>query len=623
MRTEDGHIIQKCLDGDSAAFGFLVDKYKASIYAFAYSRLNNFHDAEDVTQQVFIKAYEKLRTLKRWESFLAWLYSITSNLCKMHLRERSKQLDHESMENVDPDTLEILSLDSYRDRIARESAIDSLQESLDALPEIYSKVLILYYLGGMSNKEIARFLGTSSANIRQRLTRARSQLREEMIAMMSKTYTEQRLQASFTFQIVEAAKRIKIQPMPRMTGVPWGISLAAGIMFAVLSLSPHLSFFNSLAVPMNPPLVTETRVPKVGEIPVEILETAQISTITSMEAEGNDRNISSLSPQDAAPMAALGKADTWTTKSDMPTARYGLCCGIVNGKLYVIGGAEDLEISTIVEEYDPQTDKWVKKADMPTQRVFCSASVVDAKIYVMGGHETKDKIVSTVEEYDPATDKWTRKADMLSPNARFSASTVNGKIYAIGGFAGGVSARVEEYNPKTDTWTKKANMPTARGSISTCVVNNQIYAIGGALPDPIIPTVEEYDPVRDTWTKKADMPTPRVQHSTVAVNGYIYAVGGASDFSGETLSIVERYDPSTDVWVKKTDMPAPKAQFSIGAMDGYIYVFGGSPKFMAANMPAVPPLSDVEVYNTGFVPKSQGNAIDARGKFLASWGQIK
>ena len=73
MRTEDGYIINKCLDGNSAAFGFLVDKYKGSIYAFAYSRLGNFHDAEDVAQEVFIKAYQNLRNLRRWDNFLAWL----------------------------------------------------------------------------------------------------------------------------------------------------------------------------------------------------------------------------------------------------------------------------------------------------------------------------------------------------------------------------------------------------------------------------------------------------------------------------------------------------------------------------------------------------------------------
>ena len=49
MRTEDGHIIHKCLGGDTVAFGLLVDKYRASVYALAYSKLGNFHDAEDVT----------------------------------------------------------------------------------------------------------------------------------------------------------------------------------------------------------------------------------------------------------------------------------------------------------------------------------------------------------------------------------------------------------------------------------------------------------------------------------------------------------------------------------------------------------------------------------------------
>jgi len=77
MRTEDGYIIHKCLNGEQAAFGLLVDKYKASVYALAHSKLRNFHDAEDITQEVFIKAYQKLHTLKRWDNFLAWLYSIT------------------------------------------------------------------------------------------------------------------------------------------------------------------------------------------------------------------------------------------------------------------------------------------------------------------------------------------------------------------------------------------------------------------------------------------------------------------------------------------------------------------------------------------------------------------
>ena len=146
MRTEDGHIISKCLNGDSAAFGLLVDKYKASIYALAYSKLRNFHDAEDVTQDVFLIAYQKLRTLRQWDSFLAWLHAMTLNACKLKMRERSRRPDQEFIEDKDPKTLKVLSIAAYRE----ERLDESLHDALDSLPEMYRQVLTLYYLGGMS-----------------------------------------------------------------------------------------------------------------------------------------------------------------------------------------------------------------------------------------------------------------------------------------------------------------------------------------------------------------------------------------------------------------------------------------------------------------------------------------
>jgi DNA-directed RNA polymerase specialized sigma24 family protein len=68
MRSSDGYIINKCLNGEPEAFGLLVDKYRMSVYALAYTKLKNFHDAEDIAQEVFIKAYRNLHTLKRYDS---------------------------------------------------------------------------------------------------------------------------------------------------------------------------------------------------------------------------------------------------------------------------------------------------------------------------------------------------------------------------------------------------------------------------------------------------------------------------------------------------------------------------------------------------------------------------
>jgi RNA polymerase sigma factor (sigma-70 family) len=237
MRTEDGHIIFKCLEGDPAAFGLLVDKYKGSIFALAYSKLGNFHDAEDVTQEVFIKAYRKLKTLKNRDNFLAWLYAITSNLCKDWFRSRERRFSHEIVE----EEIDRISMESYRD----DKACESLSDALDLLPDTYRQVLMLYYLGGMNGKEIARFLGTSQNAIMLRLSRARSQLREEMITMM-KTYETQRLSVSFTFRIVEIIKRITIRSTPRTPWISWSVSLTAGILFTFLSLSSPQTSFNPL-----------------------------------------------------------------------------------------------------------------------------------------------------------------------------------------------------------------------------------------------------------------------------------------------------------------------------------------------------------------------------------------
>jgi RNA polymerase sigma factor (sigma-70 family) len=309
VRTEDGHIIHKCLNGEPEAFGFLVDKYRESVYAFAYTKLRNFHDAEDVTQEVFIKAYEKLRSLRRWDSFLGWIYAITSNLCKNFIRARSRRPDGEFMEDKDPETLETLSLDSYLEDVARESLHESLQEALDSLPEVYSQVLALYYLGGMSNKEIARFLGTSPTAVKQRLMRARSQMREEMLAMMSRAYEQRRLPTGFTFHIVEAVKRIKIRPTPRMTGLPWGLSLATGIILTVLSLNPHMSLFNPMDALMDSALPSGVALTEVGEIPVDVLKISRMQFISGKHGNDSISGGTDLTKQRNVPALALRRDD--------------------------------------------------------------------------------------------------------------------------------------------------------------------------------------------------------------------------------------------------------------------------------------------------------------------------
>ena len=300
--------------------------------------------------------------------------------------------------------------------------------------------------------------------------------------------------------------------------------------------------------------------------------------------------------------AESARAATWTQRADMPTARMGLSnsTSVVDGKIYAISALQGSARLKKVEEYDPATDTWTEKTDMPTERNFVATSVVDGKIYVIGGATAWQGGVSlaTVEAYDPVTDTWTRKANMPAPRDACGTSAVNGKIYAIGGYRGpSVVSTVEEYDPATDTWTRKANMPTARGLLSTGVVNGKIYAIGGQTQSTFaaFSTVEAYDPVTDTWTRKGDMPVPRTSLSTSVVDEKIYAFGGRATRGGAPPSTVFQYDPATDTWTAEGDMPVNYASMGVSTVGGSIYLIGGS----SALYPFNSVLSTVWEYDTG------------------------
>ena len=92
-------LIQRTLEGDESAFGFLVDKYKGSVHALAYRKLGNFHTAEEITQDTFLKAYQKLSTLKDPGRFPGWLYVIAARCCLSWLRQN--RLQTESLDSVE------------------------------------------------------------------------------------------------------------------------------------------------------------------------------------------------------------------------------------------------------------------------------------------------------------------------------------------------------------------------------------------------------------------------------------------------------------------------------------------------------------------------------------------
>ena len=331
MRTEDGHIIQKCLDGDAAAFGLLVDKYKGSVYALAYAKLGDFHDAQDLTQEVFLKAYRKLRTLKRWDRFLSWLYAITSNSCKDFLRSKASRPDEEYVADQKQERLAKISIDAHHEDELHQTLRDALAE----LPEIHRQVLSLHYLGGLSCKEIAQFLGVSPHAIAMRLNRARAKLRKEMLTMMRASFDGQKLHSGFTLNIVEMIRRTHIHPNPQVPVIPIGIAAIGILTLSMLCLTAPFNQIPAIGKLVGAPIPSEAKIMDIGEIPVDVVMLSNTSIVSGGDGK-KDLGKNSLLTNDVQVLNAHTEVDS--SSRNEPTARLG------NGAIFEIIYSPDGEL---------------------------------------------------------------------------------------------------------------------------------------------------------------------------------------------------------------------------------------------------------------------------------------
>ncbi len=291
--------------------------------------------------------------------------------------------------------------------------------------------------------------------------------------------------------------------------------------------------------------------------------------------------------------SATQAARSWKTKQPMLTARNHLAIGVVNSKIYAIGG----DGMTTNEEYNPVTNSWTAKSPMPSVRYWGFAcGVVQGKIYAIGGADA-GLYLKTNEEYDPSTDTWTPKTDMSTERFGLAVTVVGNKLYAIGGYnSTGVLSTNEEYDPVTNSWTTKTPMPTARYYLTASVAANKIYLIGGYNPGTgYLSVVEEYDPATDTWTSRTSMPTARGELASESINDTIYAVGGWN--GAIDLATAEAYIPASDAWQACPSMPTARSGLAAGNIVDSLYAIGGLQGFsyLTANEQYSPDVTSIQI----------------------------
>ena len=120
MKDNDADLIQQTLDGDQQAFTALVEKYQKQIHALAWQKIGDFHIAQEITQDAFFTAFQKLSTLADHNRFAGWLYVIANRKCIAWHRKKSPQL--QSLEATDPVELEEVFYSEYMTPTTRRSS---------------------------------------------------------------------------------------------------------------------------------------------------------------------------------------------------------------------------------------------------------------------------------------------------------------------------------------------------------------------------------------------------------------------------------------------------------------------------------------------------------------------
>jgi RNA polymerase sigma factor (sigma-70 family) len=174
--------------------------------------VGNFADAQDLTQETFVRAYLELINIKEPWRFARWLHRITVNTCKMWLRSR-KGADDIPLESVPQTEEDFADNNSPAENVEAEELRLSITEAIASLSEKNRLAITLYYIDGLSYNEIGDFLSVSPSAIKSRLHRARKELKEELITMVEDKFDEHQLPEDFSEKVVHEVevKYVKIQ----------------------------------------------------------------------------------------------------------------------------------------------------------------------------------------------------------------------------------------------------------------------------------------------------------------------------------------------------------------------------------------------------------------------------
>jgi RNA polymerase sigma factor (sigma-70 family) len=177
--TPDIELIQLVLAGNQSVYAQLVDRYKSFVFTIVLRYVKSREDAEEVAQDIFIKAYRSLADFKGASKFSTWLYTVTTTTCLSFLRK--KKLDVHSLDNEKVFAVaDNIDGGMSANQVEQKSKVTMVNEAIKLLSPDDAQVITLFYKGEQTLEEIAEIMGKEPNAVKVQLHRARTRLKEKM-----------------------------------------------------------------------------------------------------------------------------------------------------------------------------------------------------------------------------------------------------------------------------------------------------------------------------------------------------------------------------------------------------------------------------------------------------------
>ena len=182
MTIDDQHYINLIINGDTNAFTVLVDRYKDLVYTLTLRMLKNREEAEEVSQDTFIKAYNSLNRFKGDSKFSTWIYRIAYNTSLDRLKKNRKHFNDVAIDEFTEH--QVKTIDNALSQLENEERNQAIQKCLAQLPSDDAFMLTLYYFEEQSLDEISKVIGLTPNNVKVKLFRSRKKLATIMKAQL-------------------------------------------------------------------------------------------------------------------------------------------------------------------------------------------------------------------------------------------------------------------------------------------------------------------------------------------------------------------------------------------------------------------------------------------------------